>query len=176
MKARLSQILFKIHSMYAEFIKSICGMPQSCSSEECTMFPFALSLFDTGLLVVVVVLVLLYLIVLIKLKPSTGEEKIMKTKSLKPNVRKASPTELRSNPVVHHENREEPVERFKAIEKPESAPTASVDAKKPASPRNNQSSGCPHHFGYLKEHPKNTPIPNECLTCTRIMECLAGGE
>jgi len=32
---------------------------------------------------------------------------------------------------------------------------------------------CPHYFGYLGEHPKNTPIPNECLTCTKIMECLS---
>jgi hypothetical protein len=140
------------------------------------MFPFALSLFDTGLLIIVVILVLFYLVVLIKLKPSTEGEKTLRTKSLKQNIHESFSTELRSNPVVHHENREEPEERVKAIENPESAPTVSVDAKKPASPRNNNSSGCPHHFGYLKEHPKNTPIPNECLTCTRIMECLAGGE
>jgi hypothetical protein len=176
MKARLSQILSKIHSMYAEFIKAICGMPQSCSSEECVMFPFALSLFDTGLLIIVVILVLFYLVVLIKLKPSTEGEKNPRTKSTKQNIDKSFSTELRSNPILHHKNREEPVERFKGIERPESAPTVSVDAKKPESPRNSQSSGCPHHFGYLKEHPKHAPIPNECLTCTRIMECLAGVE
>ena len=162
--------------MYAEFIKAICGKTQSCSSEECVMFPFALSLFDTGLLVVVVVLVLLYIIVLIKLKPSTGEEKIMKTKSLKQNVRKASSTERRNNPVIQPENLKESAEMGKAIESPKSAPTASVETEKPEFSRNNNSSGCPHRFGYLKEHPKHTPIPNECLTCTRIMECLAGGE
>ncbi len=176
MKVRLSTILFNIRSMYDEFIKAICGMPQSCSSEECAMFPFALSLFDTGLLVVVVVLVLLYLIVLIKLKPSTGEEKIMKTKSLKQNVRKASPTERRNNPVIQPESRKESAERGKTIEKPKPAPTASLETEKPEFSRNNNSSGCPHSFGYLKEHPKNTPIPNECLTCTKIMECLAGAK
>jgi hypothetical protein len=176
MKVRLLKTLFDIRSMYAEFIKAICGMPQSCSSEECIMYPFALSLFDFGLLAIVVILVLFYLIVLIKLKPSTEGEKTPRTKSLKQNIHKSFSTELRSNPVVHHENREEPVEWFKAIERPESTPTASVDAKKPAPLLNNQSSACPHHFGYLKEHPKNTPIPNECLTCTKIMECLAGGE
>jgi len=162
--------------MYAEFIKAICGKPQFRSSEECGMFPFALSLFDTGLLVVVVVLVLLYLIVLIKLKPSTGEEKIMKTKSLKQNVRKASSTERRNNPVIQPENQKESAERGKAIERPKSVPTVSVETERPEFSRNNQSSGCPYHFGYLKEHPKHTPIPNECLTCTRIMECLAGVE
>ena len=140
------------------------------------MFPFALSLFDTGLLVIVVILVLLYLMVLIKLKPSTGEEKIMKTKSRKQNVRKASSTERRNDPVIKPENRKESAERGKAIESPKSVSTVSVETEKPEFSRNNHPSGCPHRFGYLKEHPKHTPIPNECLTCTRIMECLAGVE
>jgi hypothetical protein len=176
MKARFSTIIVNIRSMYDEFIKAICGMPQSCSSEECVMFPFALSLFDFGLLIIVVILVLFYLIVLIKLKPSTEGERTLKTKSLKQNIRQSFSTERRSNPVIPHESREEPVEMFKAVERPDSTPTASVYTKKPELSRNNQSSGCPHHFGYLKEHPKHTPIPNECLTCTRIMECLAGVE
>jgi hypothetical protein len=162
--------------MYAEFIKAICGMPHSCSSEECVMFPLALSLFDSGLLIIVVILVLLYIMVLIKLKPSTGGEKIMKTKSLKQNIREASSTERRNNPVIQPENLEEHAERGKAIERPKSVPTVSVETEKPEFSRNNNSSGCPYHFGYLKEHPKHTPIPNECLTCTRIMECLAGVE
>jgi hypothetical protein len=176
MKIRFSSILANICSMYAEFIKAICGKTQSCSSEECVMFPFALSLFDTGLLIIVVVLVLLYLVVLIKLKPSTGGEKIVGTKSLKQNVRKVSSTERRNNPVKYNESRKESVERGEAIERPKSVPTVSVETEKPEFSRNNNSSGCPHHFGYLKEHPKHTPIPNECLTCTRIMECLAGVE
>jgi len=162
--------------MYDEFIKAICGMPQSCSSERCAMFLLALSLFDSGLLTIVVILVLLYLIVLIKLKPSTGEEKIGETKSLKRNVRKVSPTERRNNPIVYSENREEQAERSKTIERPKSVPPVSVETEKPEISRNNQSAGCPHRLGYLKEHPKHTPIPNECLTCNRIMECLAGAE
>lgn len=32
--------------------------------------------------------------------------------------------------------------------------------------------GCSYFFGYLREIPKNTPIPDECLGCLRIMECL----
>jgi hypothetical protein len=31
---------------------------------------------------------------------------------------------------------------------------------------------CAHHFGYLRTLPKNTPIPDECFGCTRIMECF----
>ena len=32
--------------------------------------------------------------------------------------------------------------------------------------------GCAHHSGYLKERPKNTPIPEECLTCSKMIECM----
>ncbi|MEM3874241.1 MAG: hypothetical protein QXU45_03835 [Candidatus Bathyarchaeia archaeon] len=31
---------------------------------------------------------------------------------------------------------------------------------------------CKHFFGYLRKRPKNTPIPDECLTCSRMIECL----
>lgn len=31
---------------------------------------------------------------------------------------------------------------------------------------------CPHFMGYLKKRPKDTPIPDECLTCTKMVECL----
>ena len=32
--------------------------------------------------------------------------------------------------------------------------------------------GCPHHFGYLSHRPKDAPIPQECLTCPKIVECM----
>jgi len=32
--------------------------------------------------------------------------------------------------------------------------------------------GCQHHFGYLKKRPKNAPIPDECLTCQKMIQCL----
>jgi len=31
---------------------------------------------------------------------------------------------------------------------------------------------CAHFFGFLKKRPKNMPIPDECLTCSRMIECL----
>ncbi len=136
------------------------------------MFPFALSLFNTGLLITIVILLLLYLVVLIKLKPSTVGEKIVKTKPLKQKIRKSFSTERRNNPVIYHGNREEPAERVEAIERPKSMSTVSVETEKTEFSRDTRPSGCPFHFGYLKEHPKNTPIPNECLTCAKIMECL----
>jgi len=33
-------------------------------------------------------------------------------------------------------------------------------------------SKCPHHFGYLADHPKSAPIPEECLTCQKMLECI----
>jgi len=30
---------------------------------------------------------------------------------------------------------------------------------------------CNHSLGYLKTLPKNTPIPDECLSCAKIVEC-----
>ena len=35
---------------------------------------------------------------------------------------------------------------------------------------------CPHHFGYLKKLGKNASIPDECLSCFRLMECFGSGE
>jgi hypothetical protein len=32
--------------------------------------------------------------------------------------------------------------------------------------------GCPHHFGYLAHRPKDTSIPQECLTCQKIVDCM----
>ena len=32
--------------------------------------------------------------------------------------------------------------------------------------------GCGHHLGYLKQRPKNTAIPEECLTCSKMIKCM----
>jgi len=31
---------------------------------------------------------------------------------------------------------------------------------------------CAHHFGYLSELPKNASIPEECLLCPKVVECI----
>jgi len=31
---------------------------------------------------------------------------------------------------------------------------------------------CLHHFGYLRTFPKNSPIPDECFGCEKIVDCL----
>lgn len=34
------------------------------------------------------------------------------------------------------------------------------------------SSACPHHFGYLANRPKDAPITQECLVCSKIVNCM----
>ncbi len=38
--------------------------------------------------------------------------------------------------------------------------------------KNNKSAGCAHFLGYLKKFPKDSSIPDECLTCSRILKCM----
>jgi len=33
---------------------------------------------------------------------------------------------------------------------------------------------CPHFFEYVKSLPKGTPVPDECLGCQLLLECLSG--
>jgi len=33
--------------------------------------------------------------------------------------------------------------------------------------------GCEHHLGYLMQRPKNTPIPEDCFTCTKMIDCMS---
>lgn len=56
----------------------------------------------------------------------------------------------------------------KETKKPSSIPVKDQKTVEEPSPP-----GCPHYFGYLKNRPKGTPIPDECLTCKKIVECLA---
>jgi hypothetical protein len=32
---------------------------------------------------------------------------------------------------------------------------------------------CTHHFGYLHERQKSQEIPNECLTCEKVIQCFS---
>jgi hypothetical protein len=34
------------------------------------------------------------------------------------------------------------------------------------------SPGCKKHFGFLSERAANVPIPDECLTCSDVVQCM----
>jgi len=55
--------------------------------------------------------------------------------------------------------------------------TLKPSAKKPVETAETNKTGpqnCPHYLGYLKERAKNTPIPDECLTCRETIKCMLG--
>ena len=33
--------------------------------------------------------------------------------------------------------------------------------------------GCQHRFGYLKQRSKKDPIPEECFTCAKMIDCIS---
>jgi DNA-directed RNA polymerase subunit RPC12/RpoP len=35
---------------------------------------------------------------------------------------------------------------------------------------------CAHHFGYLENLPKEATIPDECLTCSKLLQCFVKKE
>ncbi|UCE43876.1 MAG: hypothetical protein JSV57_05895 [Candidatus Bathyarchaeota archaeon] len=48
-------------------------------------------------------------------------------------------------------------------------------ASKKTDPEEKKDTGkCNQYFGYLREHPKYVPIPDECLTCPKATKCLLG--
>lgn len=62
---------------------------------------------------------------------------------------------------------------------PPKKPTATAtnpkeEGKKPLPPRHQaDSTKCPHGFGNLKKRDKSADIPDECLSCPRMLECLS---
>jgi len=49
---------------------------------------------------------------------------------------------------------------------------AKKDVKKAVKEKHEDVVECKHSLGYLKSRPKDTPIPDECLTCGKMIECL----
>ncbi|MGQ9545081.1 MAG: hypothetical protein ACUVQX_04775, partial [Candidatus Bathycorpusculaceae bacterium] len=35
-----------------------------------------------------------------------------------------------------------------------------------------KAASCKHFLGYLRKRPKDSPIPDECLVCEKMIECL----
>ena len=62
---------------------------------------------------------------------------------------------------------EESLEKPRAAKDIEKLPTAS---SKPLQARPLK---CSHFFGYLRKIPRNTPIPDECFSCPKMVECLS---
>jgi len=70
---------------------------------------------------------------------------------------------IKSSPPIN-----EPKEKLSSI-----IANQELSSKQNAVPLEQKTStlSCNHHFGYLKNLPKSTEIPNECYFCTKLIEC-----
>jgi hypothetical protein len=69
------------------------------------------------------------------------------------------------------------IEMTEEVQKPEKSILASIQiaAKQQKEKEENQTTSelkCSHGFGYLKNRPKGSSIPDECLTCQKMIQCL----
>ena len=48
----------------------------------------------------------------------------------------------------------------------------SLKSTKETVKKENVTSGCSHSYGYLAVRPKNSPIPQQCLCCLQVIDCL----
>jgi hypothetical protein len=51
---------------------------------------------------------------------------------------------------------------------------AAILTKEPARLAPGLEGKCDHFFGYLNKRAKGTPVPEHCLTCDKMVECLYG--
>jgi DNA-directed RNA polymerase subunit RPC12/RpoP len=59
----------------------------------------------------------------------------------------------------------------KTIQEPQ-PPAQTVQAKKTTTVEKEAVAGCAHYFGYLRKREKDKSFPDECLTCSKMVDCL----
>jgi hypothetical protein len=64
------------------------------------------------------------------------------------------------------------LETLKPLKKPNSNLEVSIEKNSPEDTK--QESACGNHFGYLKEKKKEQPIPEECILCSKLIDCMLG--
>lgn len=57
-------------------------------------------------------------------------------------------------------------------EETKEASTLMENPKRPAVAKEKDNVDCLHFLGYLKTRPKDKSIPDECLTCDKMIECM----
>jgi hypothetical protein len=57
------------------------------------------------------------------------------------------------------------------LEEPEKLEAPEKEPAKPSESEEEAPPGCPHYVGYLSKRPKGTSIPEECLTCPKMIDC-----
>jgi len=142
------------------------------------------------LVAAVVALFVVFVLVLMKLNPSTEtkehreREKPVQMPHQLPPLLSSKPLEVRANnerpPMpMSPSMRTAPIETSSRQE--QLAPMRSENREPTRQEKTTQSAkmeltptrkDCIHHYGYLHSLPKNTPIPDECFGCPKIVDCL----
>ena len=162
-----------------------------------TLFEF--SLYDVILIAGVFILIVLYVALLIYLKPSLQTKRSKdigpkaKMQALTPSNQEEEAVEPALKPIATIEPGESAEEVLASTEPSEETEVEPPEKPLPALPTEAPKiekagadgaenpprqrgppgpPGCTHYFGYLAEIPKNTPIPDGCLGCLRLTECL----
>jgi hypothetical protein len=70
-------------------------------------------------------------------------------------------------------NIETPAEEIREPETDSSVHSSNMlKTKKQSTEPPTKAAGCRHHMGYLSERPKKEAIPEECMVCEQIVECM----
>lgn len=105
-------------------------------------------------------------------EPTVDQEEVMEEKEATPTIKsvnsvlekvKAGPRFLKKvKALIPGSNGSQKEKRRK---------TEELQAE-PAAKKESGSSGCPQSFGYLANRPPETPIPQECLLCPKMVDCM----
>ena len=88
----------------------------------------------------------------------------------KPNPHFSAPT----NPPKSEDSQvPKPLFEFPKIRRGKSRKSSEVRGENAGKGSQESPKKCSHFFGYVGTLPKNTPIPDECLWCPSIVDCLA---
>ena len=93
--------------------------------------------------------------------PSSDKSRRYKTE--KPEEPQADSFFIAEEKPLEEELETEPL----VTEVPEMEPRIEAPAQKEC-----ESSGCPGAFGYLANRPPNTPVPQQCLVCPKMVDCM----
>jgi type IV secretory pathway VirB10-like protein len=147
----------------------------------------------TILKVAIAIILVFYVTLLVRLKPTRETEPPLKT-SIEtvrtPNVEQEKPEKPKTPVDTRKTTDKEPAltgEADKSLEEP----AENIQTEAYAKTEENQKKetdkqakkafflfgerkfeGCTHKFKYLRNLPKNAPIPDECFGCPKILECL----
>ena len=122
-------------------------------------------------------------------EPTVDQEEVMEEEvtsspsvnSVLEKVKDSSPWFLKKVRALIPSSNEPQKKKREKTEEPQAEPSGKEETAtkeepktKPSAEKEKGSSGCPHTFGYLAKRPPETPIPQECLLCPKIVDCMLG--